>query len=143
MANTLSITFDDTAVVAALTTLGVFAQPYVNEASRESAESMEREAWSRLKRRLSGTSTGETLAMIEVLPARDGNGYVVVSSNTRMPMLPFWLEKGFDRGKPGSHTQTAWNFFSTAAALEVGPHRRRLSNALQQAIDDRGLGEVA
>lgn len=140
MADSLSITFDDTAIRAALTSLGDFAQPYINEASRESAQSMVREAQGRLQRQLGPNATGQTVAGIQSMPARDGNGYVVVSSRGYMPMLPFWLERGFERGKPGSHTQAAKPFFYVAAELTRGEHRRRLSDALQQAIDDKGLG---
>lgn len=136
-----SVDVDDAAVVAALNTLGDSAQPYINDASRESAESMEHEAESRLHRQLGPNATGQTEAGIEARPANDGNGYVVVSSNDRMPNLPLWKEKGTKKGKPRSHSEAATPYFYVSAELERGAHFRRISNALQEAIDDKGLGE--
>lgn len=139
MAN-FSVTFDDKAVMAALTTLGDSAQPYINEASRESATSMAREAASRLRRQLGPAATGETESGIKAAPAENGNGYIVVSTNRRMPNLPLWIEKGTEKGDPGSHTQAARPYFYVSAQLERGSHFRRLQDVLQEAIDAKGLG---
>lgn len=141
MADGFVIDVEAQGVIDAFTTLGDFAQPYVNAASRESAESMEAEAEARLRRQLGPNATGETEAGIASMPARDGNGYVVVSSNQRMPNLPLWIEKGTEKGKPGSHTEAARPYFYVSAELTRGSHFRRISDALQSAIDARGLGE--
>lgn len=141
LTNDFSIDVDAAEVVQALNELGDFAQPFLNEASRESAESMEREAVARLRRQLGPNSTGETEAGIESLPADDGNGYVVVSSNARMPNLPLWIERGIRKGKPRSHTEAAKPFFYVSAELEKGAHFRRIEDSMQDAIDARGLGE--
>lgn len=141
MADGLIIEVDDAGVLDALATFGDFAQPFVNEASRESAESIEREAEDRLRRQLGPTATGETEAGIQAKPADDGNGYVVVSRNTRMPNLPIWIEKGTRRGKPRSHTEPARPYFYVSVELERGAHFRRLEEALQEAAEARGLGE--
>lgn len=136
-----SVDVDYAAVIAALDAYGDRAQSYINDASRESAQSMEREAESRLQRQLGPNATGETLAGIESMPARDGNGYVVVSGNDRMPMLPDWIDDGTKKGKPGSHTEPARPFFQVSAELEKGSHRRRISDGLQECAEDMGLGD--
>jgi hypothetical protein len=141
MADGFVIDVEEAAVIDALETLGDFAQPFVNSASRESAESMETEAVSRLRRQLGPNATGETEAGIESRPAYDGNGYVVVASNDRMPNLPLWKEKGTQKGDLGSHTEPATPFFYISAELEKGPHFRRLEDALQDAINQKGLGD--
>jgi len=140
MADGLIVEMDAVEVVEALKTLGDFAQPYINDASQESAEAVEAEAKSRLRRQLLNP-TGYTESGIESKPAFDGNGYVVISSHGLMPNLPLWIEKGTKKGKPGSSTQSARPYFYVSAQLEQGAHLRRMSEALQDAIDDRGLGE--
>lgn len=140
MADGFSIDVDTSALVAELTSLGDFAQPFVNEASAESAHSIVREAQSRLERKLSGNSTGQTLAGIQDRPAFDGNGWVVISDNDRMPNLPLWLEKGTKRHTARGHSQPALGYFYSAAQLEEGPHLRRIENALASAIEAKGLG---
>lgn len=141
MDRVFSVELDDAAVIAALDAYGDRAQPYINTASHDSAESMEREAESRLRRQLGPNATGETVAGIESFPARDGNGYVVVSGNDRMPMLPDWIDDGTKRGKPRSHSEPARPYFDVSAELEKGAHRRRISDALQECADDMGLGD--
>src|SRR5688572_16054476 len=107
MADSFGIEMDELEVIAALEELGDFAQPYINDAAFESATSMENEAEARLRRQLGANATGETEAGIEVQPAHDGNGYVVVAGNQRMPNLPKWIEDGTKRGKPRSSAQPA------------------------------------
>lgn len=140
MADSFSIDVESAAVIAELTTLGDAAQPYINEAAHESADSIVREAQSRLERKLSGTSTGATIAGIHDQPAYDGNGFVVISSREPMGNLPLWLEKGTKKGQAGSHASPALSYFYSAAQLEEGPHLRRIEDALQHAINDKGLG---
>lgn len=140
MADGFSIAVDTSALVAALTALGDFAQPYVNEASHVSAESIVREGRSRLAGKLSGQSTGQTVAGIQARQAFDGNGWVVLSDNDRMPNLPLWLEKGTRRHKAGGHSQPALAYFYSAVQLEEGPHLRRIEHALTEAIEAKGLG---
>ena len=140
MADGFSIDVDRAAVVAALLSLADAAQPYINVAAHESADSIVREAKTRLDRKLSGTSTGATVAGIHDQPAYDGNGYAVISSRDPMPNLPLWLEKGTKKGR-GTHAQPALSYFYSAAQLEEGPHLRRIDEALQHAIAEKGLGE--
>lgn len=141
MADGFVIDVEEAAVIAALEGFGDFAQPYVNQASRQSAESIEREAVSRLRRQLGAFSTGATEAGISSRPADDDNGYIVVSERDPFANLPLWIEKGTKKGKPGSHSEPARPFFYVSAELEKGAHFRRLEDALQAAADDRGLGE--
>lgn len=141
MADGFEAVMEEAEMVAALNALGDFAQPYINDASGESAKSMENEAVARLRRQLGPNATGETEAGIWSRPAFDGNGYIVESGNDRMPNLPLWIEKGTRKGRPGSHTHAPRNFFFVSADLEKGSHFRRIGEALQQAFDDRGLGE--
>lgn len=141
MADWIQVALETDAVVAAMLELGDFAQPFVNEAARESAESIEHEAEARLQRQLGPNATGLTLAGIESRPAFDGNGYVVVSENDRMPNLPIWIDDGTKKGKPGSSTQPARPYFWVSVHLEEGAHHRRIGDAIQDAIDAKGLGE--
>lgn len=140
MADGWSVDVDSAALIAELNTLGDFAQPYVNEAAHQSADSIVREAKSRLANKLSGTSTGETEAGIQDRPAYDGNGWVVISDNSRMPNLPLWLELGTKRHKAGGHSMPALSYFYSSVQLEEGPHLRRIEQAVTDAIDAKGLG---
>jgi hypothetical protein len=142
MADGIQFELETDAIVAAMLDLGDFAQPFVNEASRESAESIEREAETRLQRQLGPNATGNTLAGIDSRPAYDGNGYVVVSENHRMPNLPLWIDEGTRRGKPRSHSEPARPYFWVSVQLEEGAHYRRISEAVQDAIDAKGLGDA-
>jgi len=141
MPDDFTIDVDATAVIAALTTLGDAAQPYVNEASHRTADAIVRDARARLQRKLSGTSTGATLAGIEDRVAFDGNGYVVVSGRAEQPDLPLWLEKGTKKGKAGSHASPALAYFYSACQLEEAPHLQRIREALAAAIAEQGLGD--
>jgi len=132
-----SVTFDldAGALFETLTRLGDVAQPYVNEASRQTATAIVREAQDRLHRQLGPNATGATEAGITARPAYDGNGWVVVAENPRMPNLPFWIEKGTKKGKPGSHTMSARPYFYNAAFVEQGPALQRWQAALDAALE--------
>lgn len=140
MADGVMVNIDTTDLVAALTALGDKAQSYVNAASKETADAIVTEAHARLRRQLGPNATGETEAGLAARPAYDGNGYVVVDENSRMPNLPLWIEKGTKRGDAGSHTAAARPYFYVSAQLEEGAHLQRISDAVQQAIADQGLG---
>lgn len=136
-----SFELETDAIVAALDTLGDAATPFIRDASFLSAKSIESEAVSRLRRQLGPNATGETEAGIEVLPDFAGTGWVVVSGNERMPNLPLWIEEGTSKGKPRSHSEPARPYFHVAVELEQGAHYRRIGAALQDAIDEQGLGD--
>lgn len=137
MADRLSITVDNAALLAAMERLGPAALQFTKAAARETAENIVREAQSRVAR-----ATGETAAGIHLEETHNGDGYVVLDTNKRMPGLPSWLEFGFSQGKAGSHSAPARPFFFASAQLEAGPHDRRMREAVQEAIDSTGLGDV-
>jgi hypothetical protein len=142
MADGFTIDVDPSAVVAALTSLGAAAQPYINTASEATGAAFVTEAQARLARKLGPNATGETVAGIQAFPAHDGNGTIVVSGRAWMPNLPLWLEKGTKKGKAGSHSSPALAYFYSTQQLMEAPHLRRIEAALLQAIADRGLGDA-
>ncbi len=140
MADGFTIEVDTDGLVAALTQLGDRAQPFINEASRASADSIVREAKARLQRQLGPKATGAAVAGIEARPAYNGNGYVVLAATDPKPNLELWLEKGTKKGDPRSHTSPALQFFYASCQLEEGPHLRRIEQAVTAAIAASGLG---
>ncbi len=131
---------DDTGVERALLGLADVAQPFVNAASKETAEAIATEMRARLARALGPNATGQTVAAIHVRPAYDSNGWIIIVERDPMPNLPFWIEKGTKAGEPRSHTAAARPFFYPSIALEINAHQRRLEAALQQAANVSGLG---
>jgi hypothetical protein len=104
-------------------------------AAKVSAENIAQEYRGRIARRKSGPTrsrhTGDT---IRVIPATVGIGYLVGAESPDMPNLPHWLEKGTVK-------MTARPALVPAAELESGVHLLRISEAIQSAIDAKGLGE--
>lgn len=98
-------------------------------ASRVTADRVDAEATSRVARR-----TGATAEGIIVEETHDGTGYVVIATNPNTPGVPGFLEQGTAK-------MTKRPFLFVSAALEIGPHERRISEATQDAIDAEGLGE--
>lgn len=128
--------------VQALDRLPDAVQARVNEASQVTAEAIVRDAKARLARQLSSNATGETVAGIHAVKAYDGNGYVILADNDRMPNLPLWLEKGTRPGKRRNFARTpAFPFFYISIESEVGGHERRIHDAMQQAAVVTGLGD--
>ena len=115
-------------LLAAMDALGADAQPYVDRASEVTANRIALEMRSRVRRR-----TGRTQAGIVVEPSRFG-GWVVISGNDKMPNLPYWIEKGTIHQPPRPYREPA-------VELERGPHDDRISEALQTAIREKGLGD--
>lgn len=141
MADAITMTLDTTALEQAITAMPAVLQTHVLTACRETAERVVREAKARLQRQLGPFATGETVANISVIPAYDGNGYVVLSDNPRMPNLPLWLEKGTRAGKRRNMaTIRARPFFYASLALEAGGHERRILDAMQESAEAVGLG---
>lgn len=92
--------------------------------------------------------TGRTAAGISVEESHDGTGYVVLpfhagferalleSGNDQQPAnLPYWLETG-------TRNMRARPYFFAGVALEQAGHDRRVREAIQDAIDETGLGEA-
>ncbi len=100
------------------------------QASRETAEALEREMRARLQRQLSPSATGATVASIVHRQAYDGNGYVVLTERNPYPNLPLWLEKGTQPGKRKNFARTQRRpFFYASIALEAPGHERRIKDA--------------
>lgn len=131
--------FEDAAVRTVLDGLGASAQPFINAAAHETADAIVREAKARLARQLGPNATGQTVANIADRPAYDGNGYIVISEREPFPNVPLWLEKGTKKGH-GTHANYARPYFYVSAEIEAGAHYRRIGEALQAAIDAKGLG---
>lgn len=142
MADGIVATLDNRdALVAALTALGDAALPFLLLACEVSANNIQREMQSRVRR-----ATGTTAEGIVVLPDRAGQGYIVEAENADVPELPLFLEKGTkgprkDYGHGGGGPMPAFPFFYISAILEEGPHEQRIAVALQAAIDAQGLGD--
>jgi len=143
MADGLIVEVDADALLAAIARLGPRAEAAVDEAALETSEAIVREAKSRLQRQLGSQSTGLTLAGIQIERA-DLGGFLVGSSREPFPNLPLWIEKGTKygvrNGNAGGNMRPR-PYFYASAELEEGPHHRRVSDALQNAIDDEGLGQ--
>lgn len=141
MADGLTIEMDDEAVIRAIAQYGAVAQPLLNGASLVTANAIKREADARLRRQLGPDATGQTASGLTVRKAYDGNGYILIAEREPFPNLPWWIEKGTEKGKPHSHKALPRPFFYVSALLEEGNHRRRIIEALQQAASTTGLGD--
>lgn len=134
MPNSFTIEIDGAAMREALEGESLKAQigVFVKAAARISADHIAAEAAARLQRQLSGTSSGRTLAGIRVKSA-GAWGWTVDAGNVAQPMLDRWLEFGTKhmRARP---------FFFDSARLEEQAHRERVSNAIQAALSEHGLG---
>lgn len=132
---------DSAAVDAAFTALPALLKAHCDDACRITAQAIVTEAKARLQRQIGPQSTGQTVAGIEAKPAYDGNGWVVLADNERMPNLPLWLERGTSPGKRRNYARTAPRpFFYASIALEAVAHERRILDAMQASASDVGLG---
>ena len=159
MPDHFTIEIDDRALLAALDRVGPAVEKYLKRAAKVTADHIQGEARRRVARR-----TGKTAEGIEVREDYTRFGYVVVTSDVlsneehtrrqgyrtaklrnatyaNVPHVGLYLENGTIQGKPGSHTSAPRRFFDVSAQVEQGPHRLRVAEAIQQAIDDVGLGE--
>lgn len=131
MSDLLTIRADATALVAAVDRLGDSLSARVNAAAKETADAIADEARRRVRRR-----TGRTMEMIRVEPTGDDEraGWIVrANDRATKKHIDSWLEFG-------TIHMTAKPFLFNSAALEEGNHYRRLTEAVQDAIDDEGLG---
>ena len=128
MADRLEISVDSRDVLKALAVVGQVADRLIDEVSHDTAARIAEEARRRVRRR-----TGQTARGITVSKARLG-GYLVYVDNPEQPNLDLWLEFG-------TRYMTASPFLLPGAALEEGPHLRRVAEALERAAAQSGLGE--
>jgi len=128
MADSFTITAETAALLAALNRVPAAVLKHVKRNARVSADNIAREAAGRVRRR-----TGKTAAGLTVEETRNGDGYVVFVRRPEMPGLPGWQEFG-------TQFMTKQPFLFVSANLEVGAHDRRQRAAVQDAIDETGLG---
>lgn len=129
MSSLLRAQFDTSALLAALDALeGEVLRKHLLGASAITAARVKSEAEMRVRRR-----TGRTARGIVVQEATAGTGHVVIATNTDEPGLPGWLEHGTEKMR-------ATPFLFASARLEEGAHAARCREAVQDAIDEVGLG---
>jgi Bacteriophage HK97-gp10, putative tail-component len=124
---------------AALDKLLEIAPSRVRAAAFETATRVRDEARRRIRRR-----TGRTAAGIVVRELENGAGYMVVAegapgqpqTNRGAPAVPVWLEFGATSMRFGPKP-----FLLVAGKLEEQAHEGRITEALESAIADAGLGE--
>lgn len=130
----VTATVEMSQITQAFDRLGDAATTVLSDLARETAHALKAEMQGRLRRQISGTSTGLTADAITV--ARDEDGYYTVSTGSmgsRAANLPIWLEFGTVHAR-------ALPYFYGAVELEHGTYLRRVENALQSAIDGLGGG---
>jgi len=127
MADNFTITVDDAALLAAWDQLGDAVHAHLKANAKVTADKIATEAGARIKRR-----TGRTGDAITVEETRNGDGYVIYVGNGRQHIGSF-LEFG-------TKYMTARPFLFVSARLEEGAHDRRSREAVQEAIDELGLG---
>jgi hypothetical protein len=143
----LTVDVDDAQLLAMLEEFGPALEMRIKVESKETADRVHREALARIKRR-----TGETAAHLVVEESHDGKGYVVWvrpdvrlsfhtsgSGRTHTQKVSYnavgsWLEFG-------TRHMVARPFLFVSAQLEQAPHRRRVAEAVQDEINQRGLGD--
>lgn len=141
MSDGFSAELDIQPVVTAFGRLVEETHRLTQDACRETAQAIAREARQRLARQLGPNATGKTVAGIVAEPAYDGNGYVVMADRDPFPNLPLWLEKGTKPGKRRNYARVAPRpFFYSSIEVEAGAHERRILTALNDAGDASGLG---
>ena len=129
----LTISVETRGLVAALSRLGSRADARLHAASKQSALAVQREARVRLERQVSGGSTGQTAE--GVTAKDDGDAWLVYVDipAERWQNLDIGLEFGTSRMRERP-------FLHQAAILEEGPHRRRIVRAIEELIEEVGLG---
>jgi HK97 gp10 family phage protein len=128
VADGFTITVDTAPLLAALAAIPGAVHAHLKAAARITAEAIATEARARVRRR-----TGQTGEAITVEETHTGDGYVIFVGAGRQHVGSF-LEWGtrFMSAKP---------FLFASARLEEGAHDRRSREAVQAAIDEKGLGD--
>jgi len=126
--NRITIEVDNTALLAALTEIPDAVFAHLKPESKITADNIAAEASQRIRRR-----TGETGDAITVDETHNGDGYVVYVGGKRGHIGRF-LEFG-------TKHMSASPFLFPSARLEAGPALQRARPAIQDAIDEKGLGD--
>lgn len=125
----MSIEVDSAGLIAALDRLGPSVEARLKAAARVTADNIAKEARNRVRRR-----TGHTAAQIRVEEMTEKAGYVVRANDlSTKKHVESWLEFGTVK-------MSAKPFLFVSARLENPSHDRRMREAIQDAIDDEGLG---
>jgi hypothetical protein len=128
MANELVVEVDAEEVLDMLDALGPAATSIVHAASKVSSERIQQEARARVRR-----ATGTLQEAITIEETEDGFrvfvGEMTDARGKRADEFALWHEAG-------TKHMSAQPFMGISAELEQGPHLRRLSDALQDAIDE-------
>lgn len=151
MADKFTIEVDTRELLAALDALPDLVLSNLKAASKITADNIAREAKGRVARR-----TGETAEGIHVEESYSGDGYVVLMGDAVSPAETKSRERrGLKTAKSNLHQtkhtgiwlefgtkfMTKREFFFPSARLEESAHNRRAREAVQDAINARGLGE--
>jgi HK97 gp10 family phage protein len=128
MSDRMTIDVDTTALVAALDAIPAAVHAQLKAAAKVTADNIATEARARVKRR-----TGQTGDAITVEETHNGDGYVVYVGDGRQH-IGSYLEFG-------TKFMTAKPFLFASARLEEAAHDRRAREAVQAAIDEKGLGD--
>jgi len=135
MSESLIVEVDAADVLAALAALPAAAAAAVKDASEVTAKAIADGTDRRFARRAAGPTRGghHTAEGITIEETRDGGGFLVYVKSPQLPRLPTWLEFG-------TKYSAAHPALFPAARLEERAHLRRVSDALEHAIADTGLG---
>jgi hypothetical protein len=128
VSDAFTIDVDTTALFAAIDEIPETVHRYLKAAAKVTADRIATEARGRIRRR-----TGQTGEAITVEETYNGDGYVIYVGNKRQHIGSF-LEFG-------TKVMTPKPFLFASARLEEGAHDRRAREAVQAAIDEKGLGE--
>ena len=127
--NQITLEVDDAALLAALETIPDAVLAHLKPESKVTADNIAAEAAHRIQRQ-----SGATGDQIVVEETHNGDGYVVLVRGDRQHIARF-LEWG-------TVHQRAYPFLFASARLEEGPNLRRARLAVQDAIDEKGLGDA-
>ena len=129
MADSFTMSVDTAPLLAALDAIPAAVRAHLKAAAQITADNIATEARARVRRR-----TGQTGDAITVEETHSGDGYVIYTGNGRQHIASF-LEFG-------TKFMTAKPFLFASARLEEGAHQRRCREAVQDAIDEHGLGDA-
>lgn len=143
MAEFFTVEVDATGVLQALDRLGARAEAYVLDAARATGRRIQSDARARVRRR---TGTLAAAIAVEDAPAPLGGVRVFVGPMDDHAMNYRWGLGARPANFAGWHEfgtkkMAAQPFMFNSARLEEGPHLRRVSAALQEAITAEGLGD--
>jgi len=125
--DSLIIDVDTRDVVAAFDTVADVMHAKLKAAAKITADHIATEARARVRRR-----TGQTGEAITVEETRSGDGYVIYVGDPRTA-IGRYLEFG-------TKFMGAQPFLFASARLEESAHNDRARDAVQAAIDEKGLG---